>query len=208
MQGETYPLIQTYQRFQTYQQLWGSLEWQGVFAPENLTAQAAGNDPTGDDPSQISKSAFIEGYPNTTALDGYTAAQFMIEQVHKHPGQVSIYSAVSPSPFTLPTSIQTAHLTNTQGLPNQHRPRHPPRQYLRLRRERTNNNGRLRRPQPLPAPIRPRPRHRLRPKLPHRPRSRPHCRHRPLPLHHHCRQCRKSAIPKPIPPFADHKIQQ
>ena len=94
VKGETYPLIQTYQRFQIWQQLWGSLTWQGVFAPENLTAQSLGNDPTGNDPSQISKSAFIEGYPNTTALEGYTAAQFMVEQVHKYPGQVSIYSAV------------------------------------------------------------------------------------------------------------------
>lgn len=95
VKGETYPLIQTYQRFQLYQQLWGSLEWQGVFAPQNLTAQSLGNDPTGDDPSQISKSAFKEGYPNTTVLEGYSAAQFMVEQVHKYPGQVSIYSAGS-----------------------------------------------------------------------------------------------------------------
>lgn len=95
VKGETYPLIQTYQRFQLWQQLWGSLEWQGVFTPENLTAQSLGNDPTGNDPSQISKPAFIEGYPNTTALEGYSAAQFMVEQVHKYPGQVSIYSAGS-----------------------------------------------------------------------------------------------------------------
>ena len=117
VQGETYPLIQTYQRFQIYQQLWGSLEWQGVFAPENLTAQAEGNDPTGDDPSQISQSAFIEGYPNMTALEGYTAAQYMIEQVHKYPGQVSIYSAVSSSPTTLPNFIPATHLTNLPRAP-------------------------------------------------------------------------------------------
>lgn len=95
MRGETYPLIQTYERFQLWQQLWGSLDWQGVFAPQNLTAQSLGADPTGNDPSQISRSAFIEGYPNISALEGYSAAQFMVEQVHKYPGQVSIYSAVS-----------------------------------------------------------------------------------------------------------------
>ncbi|KAF6217760.1 hypothetical protein HO133_006587 [Letharia lupina] len=95
VKGETYPLIQTYQRFQLWQQLWGSVEWQGAFAPENLTAQSLGNDPTGNDPSQISRSAFIEGYPNISALEGYSAAQFMVEQVHKYPGQVSIYSAGS-----------------------------------------------------------------------------------------------------------------
>lgn len=95
VKGETYPLIQTYQRFQLWQQLWGSVEWQGAFAPENLTAQSLGNDPTGNDSSQISRSAFIEGYPNISALEGYSAAQFMVEQVHKYPGQVSIYSAGS-----------------------------------------------------------------------------------------------------------------
>ncbi|KAL2042837.1 hypothetical protein N7G274_004597 [Stereocaulon virgatum] len=93
VKGETYPLVQTYQRFQIYQQLWGSLEWQGVFAPTNLTAQATGGDPTGSDPTQISRSAFTEGYPNTTAVPGVSAAQFMIDQVFKYPGQVSIYSA-------------------------------------------------------------------------------------------------------------------
>ena len=71
------------------------MEWQGVFAPENLTAQALGNDPTGKDPSQISRSVFIAGYSNTTALEGYSAARFMVEQVHRYPGQVSIYSGVS-----------------------------------------------------------------------------------------------------------------
>ena len=79
---------------QLWQQLWGNLAWQGAFAPENLTAESEGEDPTGEDPSRISKAAFIEGYPNTTALKGYTAAQFMVEQVHKYPGQVSIYAAV------------------------------------------------------------------------------------------------------------------
>ncbi|KAA6406894.1 MAG: hypothetical protein FRX48_09392 [Lasallia pustulata] len=91
--GVTYPLVQTPQRLSIWQQLWGRLQWQGVFAPENLTAESLGADPTSGDPSRISRSAFIEGFPNTTALPGYTAAAFMIEQVHAHPGQVSIFSA-------------------------------------------------------------------------------------------------------------------
>ena len=95
VKGATNPFVQTYRRFQQWQQSWGRLEWQGVFLPENLTAQASGLDPTGNDSSQISRSALIEGYPNTTALKNSTAAQFMIDQVHKYPGQVSIYSAVS-----------------------------------------------------------------------------------------------------------------
>lgn len=38
VEGATYPLIQTPQRLSLWQQLWGKLQWQGVFAPENLTA--------------------------------------------------------------------------------------------------------------------------------------------------------------------------
>ncbi|KAM0799772.1 Inosine/uridine-preferring nucleoside hydrolase domain-containing protein [Usnea florida] len=116
VKGETYPLVQTYQRFQIWQQLWGSLLWQGVFAPENLTAQSLGNDPTGDNPSQISKSAFIEGYPNTTALEGYTAAQFMVEQVHKYPGQVSIYSAGSLTNIALATRLDSTFASSAKEL--------------------------------------------------------------------------------------------
>lgn len=82
VEGSTYPLVQTVKRFRLWEQLWGKLEYEGVFA-------------VGGDPSQILKSDFIEGFPNTTVLPDYSAAQYMIEQVHKYPGQVSIYSAVS-----------------------------------------------------------------------------------------------------------------
>ena len=73
----------------------GVLPWQGVFAPYNATAEALGSDPTADssDPNRISAGAFIEGYPNTTAVANKSAAAFMIEQVYKYPGQVSIYAA-------------------------------------------------------------------------------------------------------------------
>lgn len=82
VEGSTYPVVQTQKRVQLWQQLWGKLEYEGVFA-------------LGRNLSQISKSAFVEGFPNTTVLPDYSAAQYMIEQVHKYPGQVSIYSAVS-----------------------------------------------------------------------------------------------------------------
>lgn len=39
------------------------------------------------------KAAFVEGFPNTTAKDDVSAAQFMVEQVRKYPGKVSIYAA-------------------------------------------------------------------------------------------------------------------
>ena len=51
------------------------------------------NPTAGNDPSRISKSAFVEGLPDTTAVMGTSAASFMVDQVHKYPGQVSIYAA-------------------------------------------------------------------------------------------------------------------
>ncbi|KUJ12922.1 inosine-uridine preferring nucleoside hydrolase [Mollisia scopiformis] len=93
--GSTYPLINTYERFQAWEAVHGVLPWQGVFAPYNATAEALGSDPTADgtNANRIAASAFVEGFPNTTAVTGKTAAQFMVEQVRKYPGQVSIYAA-------------------------------------------------------------------------------------------------------------------
>ena len=104
MKGSVYPLIQTPERVRLWQQLWGKLSYQAVFAPPNATKLALGRNPTGGDPSRISQPAFIEGFPNTTVLPNYSAAQFMIEQVHKYPGQVSIYSGVV-TPFRLYTCL-------------------------------------------------------------------------------------------------------
>ena len=92
--GEYYPITMTQARFNSWTQAWGTIDWDGVFAPENLTAESLGNDPTGGNPDRISKSAFIEGYPNTSFID-QAAAVFMVEQVHRYPGKVSIYSAGS-----------------------------------------------------------------------------------------------------------------
>lgn len=93
--GSTYPLINTYERFQAWEAIHGVLPWQGVFAPYNATAEALGSDPTANATyaNRISAGAFLEGYPNITAVEGKSAAQFMIEQVRKYPGQVSIYAA-------------------------------------------------------------------------------------------------------------------
>ncbi|RAL58459.1 hypothetical protein DID88_005163 [Monilinia fructigena] len=69
----------------------------GAFAPYNATAEAAGNDPTsGSDPYRVVKEAFVEGFPSNASIAtlkrGRSASAFMIEMVHKYPGQVSIYS--------------------------------------------------------------------------------------------------------------------
>ncbi|CAD0041354.1 unnamed protein product, partial [Aureobasidium pullulans] len=88
--GADYPLLNTPELFQTM--VHGKLAWEGSFAPENLTYEALGNDPTSGDPTRVSKAALYEGYPNTT-FASKDAAWFMIQQVRKYPGQVSIYSA-------------------------------------------------------------------------------------------------------------------
>ncbi|KAH0270187.1 nucleoside hydrolase, partial [Aureobasidium melanogenum] len=90
--GADYPILNTPELFQTWEMVHGKLPWEGAFAPENLTYEALGNDPTSGDPSRVSKASFFEGYPNTT-FASKDAAWFMIEQVRKYPGQVSIYSA-------------------------------------------------------------------------------------------------------------------
>lgn len=91
--GATYPLINTPERFQAWESVHGKLPWEGAFALENATAEALGNDPTSGDPNRIVKPAFIEGFPTTKINHSTSAANFMVEMVHKYPHQVSIYSA-------------------------------------------------------------------------------------------------------------------
>ncbi|KAK8169265.1 Inosine/uridine-preferring nucleoside hydrolase domain-containing protein [Phyllosticta citrichinensis] len=54
--------------------------------------EAEGNDPTSGNPDRISHAAFFEGFPNTTFVSNTNAANFMVEQVKKYPGEVRIYS--------------------------------------------------------------------------------------------------------------------
>ncbi|OOQ89945.1 inosine-uridine preferring nucleoside hydrolase [Penicillium brasilianum] len=91
--GATWPLINTPERFQAWETIHGKLPWEGAFAPENATAEAAGNDPTSGDPNRIVKAAFKEGFPKGKPNNSTSAANFMVEMVHKYPGRVSIYSA-------------------------------------------------------------------------------------------------------------------
>jgi inosine-uridine nucleoside N-ribohydrolase len=91
--GATWPLINTPARFQAWEMVHGKLPWEGAFAPENKTLEAQGNDPTSGDPNRIVKEAFKEGFPKGRPENTTSAANFMVEMVHKYPGQVSIYSA-------------------------------------------------------------------------------------------------------------------
>jgi inosine-uridine nucleoside N-ribohydrolase len=91
--GATHPIINTPELFQAWESVHGVLPWEGAFKKFNATAEAIYSDPTsGDDPNRITPAAFVEGFPNITAA-GTNAAAFMIEQVRKYPGQVSIYCA-------------------------------------------------------------------------------------------------------------------
>ncbi|KAG9625477.1 nucleoside hydrolase, partial [Aureobasidium melanogenum] len=113
--GADYPILNTPELFQTWEMVHGKLPWEGAFAPENLTYEALGNDPTSGDPSRVSKSAFFEGYPNTT-FASKDAAWFMIEQVRKYPGQVSIYSAGSLTNVALAVRMDPDFARNAKEL--------------------------------------------------------------------------------------------
>ncbi|KAK5000395.1 hypothetical protein LTR66_000752 [Elasticomyces elasticus] len=91
--GSDYPLLNTPSLFQAWEDVHGVLPWQGAFKPENLSAEALGSDPTSGNPRRISRAAFTEGYPNTTADTSMSAAGLMTDMVRKHPGEVSIYAA-------------------------------------------------------------------------------------------------------------------
>ena len=58
-----------------------------------MTAEALGSDPSGPNVTRINSAAFREGLPSTLPLRGIDASNFMIEMVHKYPGEVEIYTA-------------------------------------------------------------------------------------------------------------------
>ena len=113
--GSDYPLLNNPESFQLWQDLRGPLVWQGAFAPENLTAEAAGADPTSGDPNRISRSAFVEGYPNTT-LAGTNAAAWMIEQVRANPGEVYIYAGGALTNIAMAVRMDPQFASLTKGL--------------------------------------------------------------------------------------------
>lgn len=111
VEGATFPILNTYKRFQSWQGLHGALQYQGAFRPFNAAVEAMGSDPTaGNDPFRVVKEAFIEGFPSDDILKKIISspengAQFMVEQVRKHPGQVTIYSAGALTNIALATKL-------------------------------------------------------------------------------------------------------
>lgn len=113
--GSDYPLLNTPELFRAWEGIHGVLPWEGAFAVENLTAEAAGNDPTSGSPDRVAKAAFLEGYPNAT-LAGEQAATWMIEQVNKYPGEVMIYSGGALTNIALAVRTDPKFASLTKGL--------------------------------------------------------------------------------------------
>ncbi|KAL8342725.1 hypothetical protein RB598_004197 [Gaeumannomyces tritici] len=113
--GADYPLLNTPELHQLWQARHGALPWQGVFKPENATAEAAGWDPTSGDPGRVVPEAFAEGYPNGT-LAGARAAAWMVEQVRRHPGEVLIYSGGALTNIALAVRMDPEFASLAKGL--------------------------------------------------------------------------------------------
>lgn len=88
---------------------------QGAFAPENLTAEALGNDPTSGDPEKVVEAAFYEGFPNGT-LAGNNSAFWMVEQVRKYPGEVIIFSGGALTNIALAVRLDPEFASLAKGL--------------------------------------------------------------------------------------------
>ena len=114
--GSDYPLLNTPKLFRAWEEVHGKLPWEGAFKPENLTAEAAGSDPTSGNPNRISRAAFTEGFPNTTAQMDISAAEFMVQSVRKYPGQVSIYAAGAMTNIALAARMDPSFARNAKEL--------------------------------------------------------------------------------------------
>ncbi|KAF7525333.1 hypothetical protein G7054_g11124 [Neopestalotiopsis clavispora] len=113
--GADYPLLLTPKLMQSWQELQGDLPWAGVFKPYNQTAEELGAEASGGDPNHVSKAAFKEGYPNGT-LSGVHAAAWMVEQVRKYPGEVTIWSAGAMTNVALAVRLDSEFAALTNGL--------------------------------------------------------------------------------------------
>ena len=114
--GSDYPILNHPRLFQAWEAIHGDLPWQGAFLPENRSFEAEGNDPTSGSPDRIVKAAFHEGYPNTTFASDLSAAEFMLQQVRKYPGEVSIYAAGALTNVALAVRLDSNFARNAKEL--------------------------------------------------------------------------------------------
>lgn len=81
-----------------------------------MTEEAEGSDPSGLNVTRIVSAAFLEGYPTTTPLAGIDALTFMIEMVHKYPGEVEIYAAGAMTNIALAIKQNATFASNCKGI--------------------------------------------------------------------------------------------
>lgn len=118
--GVDMPLLNTPKLLNNWEAAYGELPFQGAFKINPNSSISTSNDPTskdayGENPLQINRQAFTEGYPNTTfaSQDGVF---FMIEQVRKYPGQVSIYAAGTLTNIALAVRLDSSFAKNVKEL--------------------------------------------------------------------------------------------
>lgn len=119
IRGADYPIINRPALFQTWEAVHGKLAWEGAFAVENLTYEALGNDPTSGSPDRVSRSAFEKpyyGYPNITFASDISAAEFLVQQVRKYPGEISIYAAGAMTNVALAARMDPNFAKNAKEL--------------------------------------------------------------------------------------------
>ncbi|CAF0847424.1 unnamed protein product [Adineta steineri] len=114
--GATYPLLNTPFRTNTWEIMHGKIPYKGAFEEQNVTAEAEGTDPTGGNPTRIVLSALPEGLPTTTTAQDMHAANFLIEQVHTYPNQVSILALGPLTNIALAIKLNSTFASNVKEI--------------------------------------------------------------------------------------------
>lgn len=96
-EGAVLPLINTPQRLSAWEASYGKLGWKGAWNNPDKDGTTAGFDPT-------AVPTLDEGSPTITAAAG-SAAEFLIEQAHKFPGEITIIAAGPLTNLALATRL-------------------------------------------------------------------------------------------------------
>ena len=87
-----------------------------AFNPENLTQEAEGFDPSGPNMTRTNPATLLEGMPTTLPLQGVNASHFMVEIVHKYPGQVDIFVAGAMTNIALAIQLNATFAQNVKSI--------------------------------------------------------------------------------------------
>ncbi|PYE18404.1 inosine-uridine nucleoside N-ribohydrolase [Paraburkholderia silvatlantica] len=83
--GAVYPMINSAARMEAWEKMYGQIPWKGAF-----NADSAGPQFHPDQPSKITVPK--DGLPRYLKISSTNAVEFMIEQVHAHPHEVTIFA--------------------------------------------------------------------------------------------------------------------